>query len=60
LRAQHAALWILDEPMTNLDTAGRALVVEWVRAHLSAGGSAVIATHQPDEFSGAATLAIEL
>jgi heme exporter protein A len=60
LRAQRARLWILDEPMTNLDAAGRTLVVEWVRAHLAEGGSAVIATHQPDEFAGAATLAVEL
>jgi heme exporter protein A len=60
LRAQQAQLWILDEPMTNLDAAGRALVVEWVRAHLAAGGSAVVATHAPEEFAGAATLAVEL
>lgn len=60
LRAQQARLWILDEPMTNLDAAGRALVVEWVRKHLAEGGSAVLATHAPDEFAGTATLAIEL
>lgn len=60
LRAQQARLWILDEPTTNLDAAGRSLVAEWVRGHLAEGGSAVIATHQPEEFAGAATLAVEL
>ena len=60
LKLSAAKLWILDEPMTNLDSDGRALIVEWTRHHLGAGGSAVIATHQPDEFAGPGTLVIEL
>jgi len=39
-------LWLLDEPFTNLDTAGRALVLEVVSEHLAAGGLCVIAAHQ--------------
>lgn len=60
LRVQGAALWILDEPMTNLDAAGCALVVDWVRRHLADGGAAVVATHQPDQLAGVAALEIEL
>lgn len=60
LRVAGARLWILDEPMTNLDAEGRATVVAWVDAHLAGGGSAVIATHQPDEFMRKGALVIEL
>jgi heme exporter protein A len=60
LRTANARLWILDEPMTNLDTDGRATVVAWVDAHLAGGGSAVIATHQPDDFARRGALVIEL
>jgi heme exporter protein A len=50
LKLSAARLWVLDEPLTNLDAEGRALIVTWIARHLSAGGSAVIATHQPEEF----------
>jgi len=60
LKLAPAKLWLLDEPMTNLDTAGRDLVVAWTRAHLDAGGSAVVATHQPDEFVAHGAMVIEL
>jgi heme exporter protein A len=39
-------LWILDEPVTALDTAGTALLATLVREHLEGGGIAVAATHQ--------------
>jgi heme exporter protein A len=55
-----AKLWVLDEPSTNLDRDGRATVVRWTAAHLGKGGSAVIATHQPDEFAAPGALVIEL
>lgn len=42
-----ARLWFLDEPLTSLDRAGVELVGSLVREHLSAGGMAVVATHQP-------------
>jgi heme exporter protein A len=41
-----AALWILDEPVTNLDAAGVDLVEELVREHVGRGGIAVAAAHQ--------------
>lgn len=42
-----AQLWFLDEPLTNLDSAGAALIGELVRAHLAANGMVIAATHQP-------------
>ena len=42
-----ARLWLLDEPFTNLDTAGIKLVEERIGRHLLAGGMAVVAAHQP-------------
>ena len=55
-----ARLWILDEPTTNLDTDGRGRIVGWIRAHLAAGGTAVVATHQPDELRQSGSLLVEL
>jgi heme exporter protein A len=60
LQLSGAKLWLLDEPTTNLDSAGRAVLVEWTRRHLLNGGIAVIATHQPDEFATRGALVIEL
>jgi heme exporter protein A len=60
LKLQGAKLWLLDEPTTNLDSEGRALVVEWTRRHVMTGGLAVIATHQPDEFAMRGALVIDL
>ncbi len=42
-----APLWILDEPLTNLDAAGQSLVTELIAGHLAGGGACVIASHQP-------------
>jgi heme exporter protein A len=41
-----ARLWLMDEPFTNLDAAGRELVIEVVGEHLREGGMCVMATHQ--------------
>ena len=41
-----ARLWILDEPLTALDTAAVALVSGLVQAHVDAGGLAVLTSHQ--------------
>jgi heme exporter protein A len=60
LRVGSARVWILDEPTTNLDTEGRGLVGSWLSAHLAAGGLALVATHQPDEFVMPGALVIEL
>jgi heme exporter protein A len=41
------ALWILDEPGSNLDARGQTLVCDILLQHLQSGGAAVVATHQP-------------
>lgn len=38
-------IWVMDEPTVSLDAASVALFAGVVRAHLAAGGSALIATH---------------
>jgi heme exporter protein A len=38
-------IWVLDEPTVSLDTASVALFAGVVRAHLAAGGAALMATH---------------
>lgn len=38
-------IWVLDEPTVSLDQASVQLFADAVRAHLGAGGSALIATH---------------
>jgi len=42
-----AALWLLDEPLSALDTSGVALLSELVTEHLHSGGAVVYSTHQP-------------
>ena len=60
LKLQGAKLWLLDEPTTNLDGEGRALLVDWTGRHVMEGGLAVIATHQPDEFAMRDALMVDL
>jgi heme exporter protein A len=60
LALSRAKRWLLDEPTTNLDSDGRSVFAEWTGRHLDAGGLAVIATHQPEEFAARATLSIDL
>ena len=38
-------IWVMDEPTVSLDQASVTLFADAVRAHLMAGGSALIATH---------------
>jgi heme exporter protein A len=40
-------LWVLDEPLAALDTAGIALLARMMSRHLANGGLAVVATHAP-------------
>ena len=47
-----AALWILDEPLSALDTGAVDLIGELVEAHLHAGGLAVLTSHQAIGLSG--------
>ncbi len=41
----NSALWLLDEPTTNLDTDGQQLVADLIDSHLAGGGLAVAAVH---------------
>jgi heme exporter protein A len=45
LLLSEALLWILDEPLTNLDAAGAVLVLDLLGRHLEQGGLALVATH---------------
>jgi heme exporter protein A len=47
-------LWLLDEPSAALDDAGAAMLDGLLRAHLSRGGAAIVATHLPVLAAGAA------
>lgn len=40
-------LWLLDEPLAALDKSGKALIAELIKAHCSAGGLVIAATHDP-------------
>ncbi|MBI4694044.1 MAG: cytochrome c biogenesis heme-transporting ATPase CcmA [Gammaproteobacteria bacterium] len=47
LLVSDAPLWVLDEPLTALDTTGKALVEDLLATHAAGGGLAVVSTHQP-------------
>lgn len=59
LLGQCASVWLLDEPLSGLDTASQSLVSGLVRDHCAAGGIALIASHQPLDVPGMASFAIE-
>ncbi len=54
------ALWVLDEPFTNLDQAGRAWLGERFDSHLEAGGMLLLAAHQETGITGGRERIIEL
>ena len=56
---QRAPIWLLDEPLSGLDTASQALVSALVREHCAGGGIALIASHQPLDVPGMTAFAIE-
>lgn len=55
-----ARLWLLDEPATNLDTAGQALVGELIGEQLARGGTVIAATHRDLGLAATARIALEL
>lgn len=57
----NASVWILDEPITNLDAAGIRLVEQLMAEHLVHGGMIVTAAHQTllDGKSGVRTLGLQ-
>lgn len=51
-------IWLLDEPLSGLDTETIAKVTSLIQLHVSGGGIAVIASHQDVALKGLRTLAI--
>jgi heme exporter protein A len=47
LLLQRRRWWFLDEPLAGLDHEGCAQFGEWLGEHLSAGGGAILSSHQP-------------
>ena len=50
LRLQQARLWVLDEPLTSLDTNGYDWVKQEISAQVKRGGAVIFTTHQPLSF----------
>lgn len=40
-------LWLMDEPLASLDTAGKKIAADLITAHCVGGGIAIVATHEP-------------
>ncbi|MEO0591827.1 MAG: heme ABC exporter ATP-binding protein CcmA [Pseudomonadota bacterium] len=59
LLGQNALVWLLDEPLSGLDTASQELVCTLIAEHLADGRCALIASHQALDVPGLQTLAIE-
>lgn len=59
LIGQGANIWLLDEPLSGLDTASQALVSELVAQHCGQGGTALIASHQPLDLPRLKSVALE-
>ena len=51
LLVNEAPLWVLDEPFTALDKAAVQLLQTVIRDHVSAGGMAILTTHQEVELT---------
>ena len=47
-----AKIWLMDEPLTNLDKEGQALVISVINTHIREGGICLIASHQPLKIDG--------
>jgi len=45
-------LWLMDEPFTNLDREGRALVMQLTTEHLARDGMCIMAAHQDIDIDG--------
>ncbi|MEM6826505.1 MAG: heme ABC exporter ATP-binding protein CcmA [Pseudomonadota bacterium] len=59
LLGQGAKVWLLDEPLSGLDTSSQELVRELIIEHLDNQGVALIVSHQSLPLPGLKTLAIE-
>lgn len=59
LLGRGAPIWLLDEPLSGLDTGAIGQVTALINAHVASGGIAVIASHQELAIDGLQTLALE-
>ncbi len=50
--AARAALWLLDEPFTNLDAAGSELLSSLLAEHVNGGGLALVVAHHELKLAG--------
>ncbi|MGH7014414.1 MAG: heme ABC exporter ATP-binding protein CcmA [Stellaceae bacterium] len=58
LLASPAALWLLDEPTTGLDTESTEILLAAISEHRRDGGSVAVATHAPVPLPGAQSLSL--
>jgi heme exporter protein A len=58
--ASGAKLWVLDEPYTNLDIAGRELVDQMMSEHLERDGLVLLVAHQAHGVAPGVTRRLEL
>lgn len=52
LLTKQVSLWVLDEPLTGLDTDGQQLVCELMKTHCEAGNIVIFTAHQAVEIAG--------
>lgn len=55
-----APAWLLDEPFTNMDAAGRRFLEDRIATHVSAGGLAVVVAHDSVELNGVPSATLSL
>jgi heme exporter protein A len=55
-----AQLWLLDEPQTNLDSAGRQFLERMLQEHLAGSGTAVIVAHQSIDLGSAPVTVLQM
>jgi heme exporter protein A len=60
LLASRAPLWILDEVLTSLDDRAMDLSRDFISEHLAGGGTAIVATHQDLNLTGARVQLLQL
>jgi heme exporter protein A len=58
LIAAPAALWLLDEPLTSLDSEAAAQLIAAINEHRAQGGRVVLSTHAPIELADATRLSL--
>lgn len=60
LALSRAQLWVLDEPFVAMDHAGIRFLADLIAQHLSAGGMAVLTSHQDVDIGGVPAQILEL